>query len=610
MSSGPTSTGPTSAAPIRPTTVPALRVRNLSVAFGSDTPVVRGISFEVAAGECLAIVGESGSGKSVTARSLLGLAGAAARVSADELALAGESVLGLSESAWRRRRGRDVGLVLQDALASLDPLRPIVREIGDSLRLHTRLTGAERTRRVLEVLDSVGLPDPELYAGRRSGELSGGQRQRALIAAALALNPPLLVADEPTTALDVTVQAQVLDLLEQVRDRGTAIVLISHDLAVVSRIADRIAVMYDGRIVESGTTAEVLANPQHPHTRRMLAAVPVDKPRGSALAPPSGRTGGVAVVERPAAPAGEAATGAAQHSAAPTGAARTSAAPDRATPDSAATDSAAPVRPVLALQARGLVKSFRGPGRLMHRAVNDVSFELEHGSTLGIVGESGSGKTTTARLALALTRADAGEVRLFGEAWSTLPESERRSRRSQIGAVYQDVLASFDPRLSVRDILGHALDAAGANRSASTRPRAEANAARERRITTLLDEVGLFSGILGRRPTDLSGGQRQRVGIARALASRPRVLICDEPVSALDVSVQAQVLDLLDQVQREHSLSLLFISHDLGVIQHVSDRVAVMHHGTVVESGPAAQVFGSPENGYTQALLSAVPRLF
>ncbi|PXA67806.1 dipeptide ABC transporter ATP-binding protein [Cryobacterium arcticum] len=579
----------------RPRPEVALTVQNLRVGFGAPSAedAVRGVSFEVRAGECLAIVGESGSGKSVTARSILGLAGAGARVRADELTLAGESVLGLTEPAWRRRRGRDVGLVLQDALASLDPLRPIHREIGDSLRLHTRLDATERSRRVLEVLDAVGLPDPHLYAGRRSGELSGGQRQRALIAAALVLDPPLLVADEPTTALDVTVQAQVLTLLQRVRSEGTAIVLISHDLAVVSRIADRIVVMHDGRIVETGTTAEVLGNGRHSETRRMLAAVPVDKPRGARLAPATEtRPAGPALVaDRPAVPADPR---------------------NRATP---AVPLVAPAAPPatpgagLALEAVGLSKTFRGPHGTIHQAVDNVSFRLQRGSTLGIVGESGSGKTTTARLALALTAADAGEVRLLNEPWSTLPERDRRARRPLMGAVYQDVLASFDPRLNVREILQQAVTGPASAGRARGRRSSAARRGEAARVGSLLDEVGLASGLLERRPADLSGGQRQRVGIARALASRPQVLICDEPVSALDVSVQAQVLDLLDELQRELSLSLLFISHDLGVIQHVSDEVAVMHDGRIVETGTAAEVFTAPAHPYTRALLAAVPRL-
>jgi peptide/nickel transport system ATP-binding protein len=585
--------------PIR--AAPALRLRNLSVRFGAagTSPVVHGVSLEVAAGECLAIVGESGSGKSVTARSLLGLAGAGAVVTADELTLAGDSVLGLSESAWRRRRGRDVGLVLQDALASLDPLRPVAREIGDSLRLHSDLDGTARARRVLETLESVGLPQPELYAGRRSGELSGGQRQRALIAAALALDPPLLVADEPTTALDVTVQAQVLDLLEEVRGRGTAILLISHDLAVVSRIADRIAVMHDGRIVETGTTEEVLRSPRHAETRRMLAAVPVDKPRGSRLAPVALGSSGARSVGGTASAAVEAS--------AITVVDRSPAPAPGVDPTARTSGRSATV----VLEAIGLHKDFTVPHGANHRAVDDVSFRLHRGRTLGIVGESGSGKTTTARLALALSVPDAGEVRLLGEAWTTLPESERRARRALIGAVYQDVLSSFDPRLSVRDILGHAVAGPDGGRDAGQgrRGRRVATAQRASRVNQLLDEVGLAESLLDRRPVDLSGGQRQRVGIARALASRPSILICDEPVSALDVSVQAQVLDLLDELQRELSLSLLFISHDLGVVQHVSDEVAVMHEGRIVETGTAASVFTAPTHPYTQALLAAVPRL-
>jgi peptide/nickel transport system ATP-binding protein len=573
----------------------ALRVRNLRVGFGrpGTEDAVHGVSFEVRAGECLAIVGESGSGKSVTARSILGLAGTAARVRADEISLAGHSVLGLSEAAWRRRRGRDVGLVLQDALASLDPLRPIVREIGDSLRLHTDLGPDARAARVLELLADVGLPEPYLYAGRRSGELSGGQRQRALIAAALALNPPLLVADEPTTALDVTVQAQVLGLLERVRSEGTALVLISHDLAVVSRIADRVAVMHDGRIVESGPTAQVLQSPRHAETRRMLAAVPVDKPRGTRLAPtvPSGGPAPVRVRPGSAALAARV-TGRAERGAdlAPV--------PDRA------------VDANLVLEAVSLTKTFRGPHGTVHRAVDDVSFTLPRGTTLGIVGESGSGKTTTARLVLALTKADAGEVRLLGQPWSGEPERDRRKLRPALGAVYQDVLASFDPRLSVREILQQAVAGPSAHAPATFgRGRAEFVRAGARRVDELLDSVGLTQVLLDRRPVDLSGGQRQRVGIARALASRPQVLICDEPVSALDVSVQAQVLDLLDDLQRELSLSLLFISHDLGVIQHVSDTVAVMHAGRIVETGTATEVFTAPAHPYTRALLAAVPRL-
>lgn len=545
----------------------ALTVRNLRVGFGPAEPVVNGVSFELAPGECLAIVGESGSGKSVTARSLLGLAGSNAKVEADHLDLGGRSVLGLTDQAWRARRGKDVGLVLQDALVSLDPLRPIGREIADSLRLHTTLGAAARARRVLELLDLVGLPDPAQQAQKRSGQLSGGERQRALIAAAIALDPPLLIADEPTTALDVTVQAQILALLERIKLRGTAVLLISHDLAVVSRIADRVAVMHDGLLIESGPTAQVLGFPQHEQTRRMVAAVPADKPRGTRLSP----------MESPAA-----------HTL-----------PRLAVPAPPASEQGE-----IVLEAIGLSKSFRRPDGSRQLAVDDVSFALLRGHTLGIVGESGSGKTTTARLLLALLQPEQGEVQLFGQPWSSVTEKKRRGRRPNVGAIYQDALGSFDPRRSVAEILADALGPT-LPQTRRSRPTSQVFA----QLTTLLDEVGLTKTVLPRRPLELSGGQRQRVGIARALAGRPEILICDEPVSSLDVSVQAQVLDLIDDVQRERGLGLIFISHDLGVVQHISDEVVVMRSGQVVESGPAGRVFTAPKHPYSAQLLAAVPRL-
>ncbi|TFD68051.1 dipeptide ABC transporter ATP-binding protein [Cryobacterium ruanii] len=539
----------------------ALIVRNLRVGFGAVDPVVRGVSFEIARGECLAIVGESGSGKSVTARSLLGLAGANARVSADRLELDGQNVLGLTDRAWRARRGKTVGLVLQDALVSLDPLRPIGREIADSLRLHTTLGAAARARRVLELLDAVGLPDPARQVQKLSGQLSGGERQRALIAAAIALDPPLLIADEPTTALDVTVQAQILALLEQITLAGTAVLLISHDLAVVSHVAHRVAVMHDGLLVETGSTAQVLGSPAHVQTRRMVAAIPADKPRGTRLSL------NLRAADAP--------------------------------PRIATTDSTVACDSTVVLEASGLSKSFRRPDGSRFLAVDDVSFVLHRGSTLGIVGESGSGKTTTARLLLALLQPDQGEVRVFGEPWSAASEKTRRGLRVGVGAIYQDSLGSFDPRWSVAEILRDALGHRQQRRAPQTTAR----------LRSLLDEVGLAATVLPRRPLELSGGQRQRIGIARALAARPEILICDEPVSSLDVSVQAQVLDLLDDVQRDRGLSLIFISHDLGVVQHVSDQIAVMRAGRIMESGPAARVFTAPQHPYSVQLLAAVPRL-
>ncbi|WP_440712805.1 dipeptide ABC transporter ATP-binding protein [Gordonia sp. FQ] len=548
---------------------PLLTVENLRIGFGA-TEVVKGISFQVAPGRCLAIVGESGSGKSVTARTLVGLTGAGARVRADRLELdAGAAatvgsgpidLTALAERSWRRIRGRDIGFVLQDALVSLDQLRRVGDEVAEPLKVHRWGNRAARRAKAVELLASVGVPEPEVKARQRPYELSGGLRQRALIASAIALDPPLLIADEPTTALDVTVQAQILDLLAESKRGGQAIILISHDLSVVDRIADDVAVMKDGEIVEQGTVADVLYAPAHPYTRALLDAVPSTHTRGTRLVKPA---------------AGE-----------PAGALRTRAPID---PDD------------VVLEARHLSKVYRGPDRVDRTVVDDVSFALRRGETLGIVGESGSGKTTTARMALALERATAGEVLLDGEAWTGLSVGARRPRRHRIGVVYQDPLSSFDPRWPVGRILLDAL---------ATGPRPpSAKAEARQRAVRLLEQVGLRAEHLEAAPLRLSGGQRQRVAIARALAPEPEVIVCDEPVSALDVSIQAQVLDLLTDLQDELGVSYLFISHDLGVIHHMSDRILVMKGGRVVESGTADDVFEHPRHPYTRSLLTALPRL-
>lgn len=532
---------------------PLLNVENLTVGFG-DREVVRGVSFSVAPGECFAIVGESGSGKSVTARTLLGLAGAGAQVAANRLEFNGKSLLGNRDRDWRRIRGREVGFVLQDALVSLDPLRTVGAEIAETLRLHRFGSGARRRERVLELLEAVGVPEPQLRARQLPGELSGGQRQRALIASAIALDPPLVIADEPTTALDVTIQAQILDLLAAMKDRGTGLILISHDLAVVGRLADRVAVMRNGLLVEEGAVDEVMAAPSHPYTQTLLDAVPAAHRKGTWLSGAPART-----------------VHAGRHTDAPADG--------------------------VVLQANGLVKHFRGPDGVKRTAVSDVSFTVGVGETLGIVGESGSGKTTTARLALALLEPDEGTVRLGGEPWSEVTEAQRRPRRRQISVIYQDPLGSFDPRWTVHRIVSDALPA-------DLYPDATARADRTRE---LLHDVGLGEEHLDRRPLLLSGGQRQRVAIARALAPEPSLIVCDEPVSALDVTIQAQVLDLLADLQDQLGLSYLFISHDLGVIHHVADRVLVMRDGRVVESGTAAEIFDAPSHPYTRQLLASLP---
>jgi peptide/nickel transport system ATP-binding protein len=532
-----------------------LRVDDLTVGFGADE-VVHGISLTLAAGECLAIVGESGSGKSVTARTLVGLTGAGSRVSARRLELGGQDLLRLREGQWRRLRGDVAGFVLQDALVSLDPLRRVGREIAEPLRVHGRGGRATRREKVIDLLREVGVPEPELRARQLPHELSGGLRQRALIASAIALDPALLIADEPTTALDVTVQAQILALLEAIKRRGRGLIVISHDLAVVAALADRVAVMNGGVIVEEGPAADVLRRPSHPYTRTLLDAVPSVHAKGTRLsrAPVTLHPARVPTEHRRSEPV---------------------------------------------IEANGLVKRYRGPDGVDRTVVDGVSLEVRPGETLGVVGESGSGKTTTARMILGLVEPDAGEVMLSGEPWSAVPEAQRRPRRRRIAVVYQDPLSSFDPRSDVARIIDDAI-----GKDAVTGRAARAERARE-----LLAQVGLGLEHLRRRPLQLSGGQRQRVAIARALATEPDLIVCDEPVSALDVSIQAQVLDLLSDLQAQLGIAYLFISHDLGVIHHMSDRVIVMKDGRVVEAGTAEQIFTRPRSDYTSQLLAALPAL-
>ena len=538
--------------------VPLLAVDNLRVSFGGRE-VVKGISFTARRGRCLAIVGESGSGKSVTARTLVGLTGPGSEVRSDRIELDGLDLSAPSERAWRAIRGCDIGFVLQDALVSLDQLRRVGDEIAEPLRVHGWGTAASRARKAVDLLDSVGVPEPAVKARQRPYELSGGLRQRALIASAIALDPKLVVADEPTTALDVTVQAQVLDLLAEAKARGTAIIMISHDLSVVARLADEVAVLRDGEIFEHGPVHEVLRDPRHAYTRALLDAIPSEHTRGTRLVRPAQGEDAPRRTRRPI---------------------------DRG-------------RPVL--EAKQLSKVYRGPDKVDRTVVNDVSFQLFAGETLGIVGESGSGKTTTAGVALSLIAPTSGEVLLHGEAWSTLPPRRRRPLRKQIGVIYQDPLSSFDPRWPVGRIIVDAL-------AMGHRPPSSRSAARERAVR-LLEQVGLGEQHLDAAPLRLSGGQQQRVAIARALAPEPEVIICDEPVSALDVSIQAQVLDLLTDLQDELGVSYLFISHDLGVIHHMSDRIVVMKDGRVVESGAADEVFHRPRHPYTQRLLTALPLL-
>ena len=525
-------------------TAPLIAVRDLHVSFRTGrrtVEAVRGIDFDVHRSECLAIVGESGSGKSVTARTLVGLAGPTARVRSTRFEVDGADARQYGPADWRRLRGGFAGLILQDALVSLDPLRTVGAEIGEVLRVHGIGDRRDRSVRVRDLLTAVHVPEPERRARLYPHQLSGGLRQRALIASAIAAGPSFLIADEPTTALDVTVQAQILALLAERRAAGETLLLISHDLAVVARLADRVLVMRDGRVVEEGATSSLLSAPQHAYTRKLIDAVPSAASRGRRLSgagriPPATGTGTVAedVVE-----------------------------------------------------VKGLTKRY---GR--HTVVDAVDLTVRRGEIVGLAGESGSGKTTVAQLLFGLAAPDAGTVLFEGAPWAGVPERQRRPRRRRLQFIPQDPLSSFDPRWTVGRIVAEALH----------RP-ARAG------VVPMLERVGLAADLVDRYPRQLSGGQRQRVAIARALAPRPSLIICDEPVSALDVSVQAQVLDLLADIRATDGTALLFISHDLGVLHHLADRVLIMRNGAVVESGPVGEVFHRPRHAYTRALLDAVPSL-
>jgi peptide/nickel transport system ATP-binding protein len=544
---------------------PVVELEGLSVGFGRGAhrrEVIHDLTLSVRPGECLALVGESGSGKSVTARTLVGLTGPGAHVRSRAQRFNGQDASAWGEGQWSRVRGREAGFILQDALSSLDSLRTVGDEVGEVLRLHGDLDRAARRARVVDLLASVGVPDPEVRAGQYPHQLSGGLRQRALIASAIAADPGFLIADEPTTALDATIAAQVLRLLGGLKGGSTAMLVVSHDLAVVADLADRVAVMRDGEIVEEGTVEAVLQDPRHPYTQGLLAAIPSRSSRGRRLT-----------------------------------------VRDRAESDLAASGpSRDPSReltnPPAALAVEGLTKTFAGPDGSRRTAVDDVSFTLAKGTTLGIVGESGSGKSTVARIALGVEAADTGTVQVRGRTWAEHRGARDLAARRSVQMIYQDPLQSFDPRKTVRQVIGQAVAAAGTPRTA-----------RAARVLELLDLVGLPADRARSRPLELSGGQRQRVAIARALAAEPEVIICDEPVSALDITVQARILDLLTDLQERFGLSYLFISHDLGVIQHVSREVLVLKDGVVLEHGSVADVFDHPGHEYTRQLINAIPEL-
>ncbi|MYQ46482.1 dipeptide ABC transporter ATP-binding protein [Streptomyces sp. SID4985] len=510
-----------------------VEVTDLAVDFGG-LKAVDGLSFSLEPGAALALVGESGSGKSTVASALLGLhRGTGAEVTG-AVRVAGTDVQAATDEELRRLRGAKAAMVFQDPLSSLDPYYAVGDQIAEVYRVHTRASRRAARARAVEVLDRVGIPDAVRRSRSRPHEFSGGMRQRALIAMALACEPELLIADEPTTALDVTVQAQILDLLHTLREEtGMGLLLVTHDVGVAAESVDDVLVMRHGRAVERGPVAEVLRAPVEPYTRELLAAVPRLEVRREASA---GEPGGIV------------------------------------------------------LEASGLRRQF-GRGKRAFTAVDDVSLTLRRGETLGIVGESGSGKTTLGRMLVGLLEPSAGTITYQGRPHTGVDPS--------VQMVFQDPASSLNPRRTVGESIADPLRAKGERDETRIRER----------VTGLLERVGLDTSQRDRYPHEFSGGQRQRVGIARALAADPRVLVCDEPVSALDVTTQAQVVALLDELRRELGLALVFIAHDLAVVRQVSDRVAVMRRGRIVEAGPADEVYDSPGDPYTRELLAAVPAL-
>lgn len=532
---------------------PILRVNNLSVTFRTrdqEVQAVRGVSFEVGKGETLGIVGESGSGKSVTARSIMRLlASPPSYVQEGDVIFLGNNLADYSEKEMESIRGRDMGMIFQDPMTSLNPTLKIGEQISESLIKHRKLSRKEAKEEAIELLKLAGIRHSELRYEQYPHEFSGGMRQRVMIALALACRPALLIADEPTTALDVTIQAQILSLMKTMQERfGTSIILITHDLGVVAGMCDRVVVMKDGEIVESGTVEEIFAQPRHPYTLKLLNALPrlgeKKKPKPAPLV-------------------------------------------------SAGAGSALPL-----LEVKSLKQYFDlGKGTIL-KAVDDISFQIQEGETLGVVGESGSGKSTTGRAILRLHQPTGGNVYYQGIPVNRLSPAEMKTMRRYMQMIFQDPYASLSPRLKVEDIIGEALDV---HRLAGSR------AERRKRVGELLDMVGLDPAFARRYPHEFSGGQRQRIGIARALAVEPKFIVCDEPLSALDVSIQAQVVKLLEELQQRLGLTYLFIAHDLSMVKHISDRVAVMYMGKIVELAESEELYANPQHEYTKSLLAAIP---
>ena len=527
-----------------------LAIKNLSILLpeGSDRRhAVQNVDLQLHAGETVCVVGESGSGKSLTARAVMGLLPAPhVRIGEGEILFGGTDITKIGAERLRDLRGSEISMIFQEPMTALNPVMTIGDQVDEVFRYHVSMSRRERAARAVKLMEDVNLPDPERIINNYPHELSGGQRQRAMIAMALALDPKILIADEPTTALDVTTQAQILQLIKDMQKRlDTGVLFITHDFGVVADIADRVVVMQEGNIVETGTAKQVLNKPKHPYTQSLIAAIPRLVPRKA------GKRSEKAI-----------------------------------------------------LSTDAVCKSFGsnrgifgfGKGGRQVNAVQNVDISLRKGETLGIVGESGSGKSTLARCVIKLMESDGGVIELDGVDISKLKRKDMRAHRKRIQMVFQDPYASLNPRSRVGDIIAQGPILQGVKKE-------DAHA----RTREMIEIVGLDSRSFDRFPHEFSGGQRQRIGIARALALEPDILVADEPVSALDVSIQAQILELLDKIRKQMELSMLFITHDLRVAAQVCDNVAVMQHGKVVEIGPTEELFGKPRHEYTKALLAAVP---
>ena len=550
---------PQPAESVQPTDSPAplLEMRDVHIAFSSSTGLVeavRGVNMTIYPGQSVAIVGESGSGKSTTAMSILGLLPGTGRVTEGQILFEGQDITGLDHKGFEKLRGNRIGLVPQDPMSNLNPVWRVGTQIEESLMANDIGDKASRKNRVTEILEEAGLPDAERRARQFPHEFSGGMRQRALIGVGLAAQPTLLIADEPTSALDVTVQKQILDRLDTLtQELGNAVLFITHDLGLAAERAEHLLVMHRGRVVESGPSQEILTDPQHPYTRRLVDAAPSLAARNETA--------------------------------------------DRERLDANEAD--------VVIAARNLTKEFPARGRVqkeedkVFRAVDDVSFDVHRGTTLALVGESGSGKSTVANMVLDLLEPTSGTVHIDGEDTTNLRGKKLLDFRRKVQVVFQNPYGSLDPTFSIYSCIEEPL----AVHKIGNRKE------REQRVADLLDMVALPRSVMRRYPNELSGGQRQRIAIARALALQPEVLILDEAVSALDVLVQHQVLELLEDLQRDLGLTYLFITHDLAVVRQIADEVAVMQRGRIVESGRTADIFDNPQEDYTRTLINSVPGL-